>query len=1373
MRISASSLGQFVALGFCGKYLARSLGAHGRGGPGGDDLDPVLKRRGELAQQELREFFHHKLGSSPMTADLTALIRDTPAGQTRWAEEVAISGSVGNYEIGSEANPCRMDFVIVRKGEDGGPADVTVIECKSSDSDRLSHRVQLAIYLKLAEQCLVGKPVRLVGEIRRRPPPIGSEEYGLDSNTDGAWTCRSLDMAECYMLCSDLVRMMDQEGGDGRPLTGGCGYCRYNSDCLAAAVKADSPCLLSLSEADIRSLCAAGLKLSQIADGAGLPTLTVPERVARARAEVRSAYYAGRADGLTAGHERYLRIPRNQPMVRIYLSVLSNPLDGQLAGIGYRITGLGEPCEAVELAGDEGELQLLRTLAAVLTDLPQDGASHVFTWSEDDITKIIQRLHTHRATDADQSLCRLAAFLTQEEGGKFGENNSDEQWIRTALGDEIARRRPIGCIGTSLLEVSVLDWPQAREIAAIWLCSDNADTLRDVLGQDQLPQSLEELRTTLRQGIRAAHTLSPAIRERLCTKPGEATAWMLAEALCLEKLEVGLRQLRPKPVEDLVPEKRPVHISAVQPTDAFALSKAIADYAALNDAWRRTAVLARLMRSPNELLRDQKVVQIASLVRDRGRVLAKIDIGGNCTRQGVEDFKDKVEPGMGPSLIIQVSKDKMHEDLTTTTVHSAWFVTGGRWNVNQKTSKSGNEPTFDGQYLQVLFNNTEKRPPLTLGSGPIPKTIPVSEDTVLLWAKDASASPERSTLLKLAQTLAPSPCPYPAVGWFDGVTGAVPKPAQPMDAQEQSEMARIVSQLAPTYRAIGWSEGEGDLHCGSLVGALDRQWNAIQALRADKIPSQPDDAVDGAVALDRFKTVLENRITLVQGPPGTGKTDFGASALLLWLFNWKIQNPDKTPTVLLVAHTHLAVEELLKRLVMRFQPFRGALADPSSFKLTVVKIGAEKMAARNSSPGEEGGFNQPEYLFAAPTDGQRQLAAWNSQNIRCYDGYVDKEQFRFALTKEVMPVTGQPLLVGVTATSGRTLQGPLGHGAIDLLVIDEGSMMTVADFYQALPFLRQDQGKVLILGDDRQISPIVNARWHGSVRPAVSIHRPFESVFARARRLLRDKTALGRGGVGAILGLDYCFRCPEDVWRLFRPIYLADGIELRGKDRKPELADKDVVLRRLLTDDWEGVRLVTYDPGAMVFPFDEATVNPLELEIVRAMLGETELRGTIALIAPYRRQKAALSALVPPDAKNVVAATVNKMQGAQRDTIVLSMTGARMENDHHAEFLLDLNRTNVAISRAANRLVIVCSITLLEHVPRTARMYDATMLWRNLAAMVNHVSGNATIIIGGRDLKVLVRRPAGAVVPADRQGQARPTTGTMRADFSSAIPGEK
>jgi superfamily I DNA and/or RNA helicase len=56
-----------------------------------------------------------------------------------------------------------------------------------------------------------------------------------------------------------------------------------------------------------------------------------------------------------------------------------------------------------------------------------------------------------------------------------------------------------------------------------------------------------------------------------------------------------------------------------------------------------------------------------------------------------------------------------------------------------------------------------------------------------------------------------------------------------------------------------------------------------------------------------------------------------------------------------------------------------------------------------------------------------------------------------------------------------------------------------------------------------------------------------------------------------------------------------------------------------------------------------------------------------------------------------------------------------------------LNRSNVAFSRAKDRLIVICSETLLDHIPSDLDQYQSTLLWKSLRELCSTLLGSTSI----------------------------------------------
>jgi uncharacterized protein len=128
--------------------------------------------------------------------------------------------------------------------------------------------------------------------------------------------------------------------------------------------------------------------------------------------------------------------------------------------------------------------------------------------------------------------------------------------------------------------------------------------------------------------------------------------------------------------------------------------------------------------------------------------------------------------------------------------------------------------------------------------------------------------------------------------------------------------------------------------------------------------------------------------------------------------------------------------------------------------------------------------------------------------------------------------------------------------------------------------------------------------------------------------------------------------------------------------------------------------------------------NLVEASIVQALVKNAE-SDSIGIITPHNAQKGLLKNLLGDFSKNARVDTVERYQGGEADFILISTTVSDPDYVRsESEFLLNLNRINVAISRMKKKLVVVASRSIFEFMPQEARDYDKALLWRGIADTV-------------------------------------------------------
>ena len=115
--------------------------------------------------------------------------------------------------------------------------------------------------------------------------------------------------------------------------------------------------------------------------------------------------------------------------------------------------------------------------------------------------------------------------------------------------------------------------------------------------------------------------------------------------------------------------------------------------------------------------------------------------------------------------------------------------------------------------------------------------------------------------------------------------------------------------------------------------------------------------------------------------------------------------------------------------------------------------------------------------------------------------------------------------------------------------------------------------------------------------------------------------------------------------------------------------------------------------------------NLVEAEIVNSLVRNAHAE-SVGVVTPHNAQRGVVKNLLLDGFEDVRVDTVERYQGGEGDFIIISSTVSdpdyvRTESD----FLLNLNRINVAISRMKKKLVIVASRSNLRvHAARRQRL---------------------------------------------------------------------
>ncbi len=456
------------------------------------------------------------------------------------------------------------------------------------------------------------------------------------------------------------------------------------------------------------------------------------------------------------------------------------------------------------------------------------------------------------------------------------------------------------------------------------------------------------------------------------------------------------------------------------------------------------------------------------------------------------------------------------------------------------------------------------------------------------------------------------------------------------------------------------------------ISALLTSWQVPHALASSSLNGDQADAVrDG----------LSTRVQLLKGPPGTGKTVTTAASILSRI----AARLGEGGVVLVSAHTNLAVDTLMQRLLRYRESFR---AEAATQGLAMPQVALARVHSSNPPTDTDGIIN-----FAANSCATR-VKNWRDVGAVVIGG----------TTNAVLKMTAE--------LSQRRPYVDLSGGFLaDALVVDEASMMVFPHFL-ALSTVVKPEGEIMLAGDNRQLAPIVSHDWENEDRPPAQHYQPFKSAYEAVLRIINESRPLPTECRQS--PLTYTFRLPPIIRELISRIYGGlDNIQLEGPDHipahnpSPGVGGWDDIWR-----EGEGLVLIVHDERS------SRQSNPLEAGLIETILrSRGELADdSVAVITPHRAQRALLKGKLEPFARAAsIIDTVEKVQGGERPVIIVSGT----ESDPYAigaaaSFILNLNRANVAFSRTQERLVVVCAETLLDHVPSDLEDYESAMLWKSL-----------------------------------------------------------
>ncbi len=437
-------------------------------------------------------------------------------------------------------------------------------------------------------------------------------------------------------------------------------------------------------------------------------------------------------------------------------------------------------------------------------------------------------------------------------------------------------------------------------------------------------------------------------------------------------------------------------------------------------------------------------------------------------------------------------------------------------------------------------------------------------------------------------------------------------------------------------------------------------------------------------------------LLLVQGPPGTGKSYSTAFAVLARIQGAMAANRDFR--VLLSCKTHAATDVLLQNvaeaqaeLARRWTTHSALMRE--FFDERLLHLPLYRLRPKGDVPAG---------VTPLPRDSDR--ADGQPKAVKRLQG------------QRWLVAAGTPGSIYSLITGEWKTKDLFGHHLFDCLVLDEASQMSLPEaIMAALPL--GPAGNVIVVGDHRQMPPIVQHDWASEPRRSFHQFRTYESLFLALMAL--DPP---------IIRFAESFRLHADMAEfLRREIYVHDGIAYHS-NRHAVLADHPI------SDDFIAAVLAPEHPLTVVVhdetssqvrnDFERRLMTPVLTTLADARAFGLDSRDGLGVVVPHRAQRASLqeelARLMGPlsdldDAVVTAVDTVERFQGGERTAILIGATES--DRDYvlaNGEFLLDPRRLTVAMSRAKRKLVLVASRSVFEVFSADEETFTHAQLWKNL-----------------------------------------------------------
>jgi hypothetical protein len=450
---------------------------------------------------------------------------------------------------------------------------------------------------------------------------------------------------------------------------------------------------------------------------------------------------------------------------------------------------------------------------------------------------------------------------------------------------------------------------------------------------------------------------------------------------------------------------------------------------------------------------------------------------------------------------------------------------------------------------------------------------------------------------------------------------------------------------------------------------------------------------------DAVQHACEKKLTVIWGPPGTGKTKVLAACTHALVHEAAFAK--KGLKILISGPTYKAVEELVNRVVSALN------ADPNaqcSIFLAYSQSTVPSPLPSTSAHLKARSFNLTFFGFHQETQ-------------ECLDSLNDPSKITIVATSTLQAYKFAEKTTG-------SIVAPV----FDVVIIDESSQVQVTQAISPCATLKSD-ARLIIAGDQLQMPPItsleppVNAEYLvGSIqsyllkrnkKPPI-VECPLEENYRSAEHIVAYERSIGYRPTLKAAHPDTKLKSLS----VLDPTKLPAGLPWSPLFEK--MLDPEIRVLSLLHDD---------DLSSQSNEHEARMVASLVWALRSTMSAELDCHGKVShsvptsaqfwdkcvgVVTPHRAQRALvareLKAIFPNDSPDLIDAavdTVEKFQGGERHTIIVTFAVGDADVISGEEaFLMQLERTNVAVSRAMAKSIVIMPMTLAGHVPQDKKALE-------------------------------------------------------------------